>query len=111
MVSQADLDVYQGDTFVATVTVTNEDNTPATITGYSALAQIRRAVADADTVIVATITAVVASPYVNLSLTAAQTASLTGNYVWDLQLTAPAGGIITILRGKVIVTPEVSRIP
>lgn len=108
--TNGNLDIYQGDDFAAVVTVYNEDNTPADITGYTALSHIRRAVADADPVIVATVATLVDSPDVNLSLTADQTEPLQGQYVWDLQLTGPTGGIVTVIRGKAIVTPEVTRI-
>lgn len=104
------LQVFQGDDFAAIVLVTNADGTPANITGYTALAQIRRAVADVDPVVVATFTATVASPNVNLSLSNAQTRPLTGRYVWDLQLTSPAGVITTVVAGRVVVTAEVSRV-
>lgn len=53
---RADLTIYQGDDMAWTVLVTLEDGiTPADITDYTALAQIRRSVADQDPVVVATI--------------------------------------------------------
>src|SRR5688572_19168045 len=110
-VSRADLAIYQGDDYAATVTVLNPDNTPADITGFTAQAQIRRAVADLDPVVVATMTAVIASPDVSLSLSHDQTKSLTGRYVWDLQLTSITdASVTTILAGRVSVTAEVTRI-
>lgn len=109
-ITRADLSVYQGDTEAWTVTVLNDDGTPADIASYTAAAQIRRAVADSDPVVVADMAAVVVSPVVQLSLTAAQTAAMSGRYVWDLQLTGPAGEILTVMNGKVTVTPEVTRL-
>ena len=109
--TNANLELYQGDDFAAVVTVTNADNTPADITGYTALSHIRRAVADADPVIVATLSTTVDSPEINLSLTADQTEPLQGQYVWDLQLTGPSAEVMTIMRGKVMVTAEVTRVP
>jgi len=108
-VSSGNLDLYQGDLYSGVVTVRNEDGTNADITGYSAKAQIRRAVADEDTDVVVDITTTVASPSVNLSIPSAITASLSGDYVWDLQLTTPTGAIITVIRGKAKVTSEVTR--
>lgn len=109
MISQGDLILYEGDDYAGTVTVRNEDGTPAVITGYSAKAQIRRAVADEDAVVAVEITTAVASPTVNLSIPHAITATMSGDYVWDLQLTTPTGAIITVIRGKVKVTSEVTR--
>jgi hypothetical protein len=110
-VSQADLDVYQGDDYSGTLTVYNSDGTPATITGYTALAQIRRAVADQEPTVAVTIATTIASPNVNLSIPNAQTKALSGQYVWDLQLTSPGNVVMTVVRGKVNLTLEVSRLP
>jgi hypothetical protein len=107
--TRSDLSIYQGDDYSAIVTVRNADGTPADISGYTALAQIRRAPADADSVVVQTMTTVVASPNINLSLTNAQTQALTGRYVWDLQIISSTGAITTILAGRVTVTAEVTR--
>ena len=107
---RADLTIYQGDDMAWTVFVSLEDGvTPADITGYTALAQIRRSVADSDPVVVATMTSAVVSPNVSLSLTHDQTELLCGRYVWDLQLTSPEDIVTTILQGNVKVTAEVTR--
>jgi hypothetical protein len=109
-VSREDLSVYQGDDHSWVVTVRNQDGTPADITGYTARAQIRRAVADSDPIVVAEMASSVASPVVNLSLTRTQTATMNGRYVWDLQLTSDTGTVTTILAGNVNVKPEVTRV-
>ena len=107
---KANLDIFQGDDWSATVEVTNADGTPADITGYTAKAQIRRDVADEARRVEVEITTSVASPNVNLSIPHAQTQALsTGSYVWDLQLTSPADSIVTVLAGAVVVTREVTR--
>lgn len=109
MPSNADISIYQGDDWTGIVGVVNEDGTPADITGYTAKAQIRRSIADTDPVVVVEITAIVASPLVNLSIPHTQTVALSGMYVWDLQLIGPTGGITTILKGRAKVDPEVTR--
>jgi len=110
-VTRTNLNVYQGDDEAWEVTVTLEDNqTPADITGYTAQAQIRRAPADSDPIIITSFNTSVQSPIVFLALTHDQTKDLTGQYVWDLQLTSPLGAITTILRGNIMVTAEVTRI-
>jgi hypothetical protein len=106
---RTNLTIYQGDDYAAVVTVRNADGTPADISTYTAEAQIRRAAADVDEVVVATFTAVVASPAVNLTLTHDQTLPLTGSYVWDLQLVSAGGVITTIMAGQVRMTAEVTR--
>lgn len=109
MPARQDIDIYQGDTFAATVTVRNADGTDADITGYTAKAQIRRAVADADPVVVAEMSAVVQSPEIQLALSHDITETLAGRYVWDLQIVSAAGAVTTILAGKVNTTAEVTR--
>ena len=107
----ADLSIYQGSDYAAEVTILlGDDNAPADLTGYTAKAQIRRAVADADPVVVADMATAIQSPQVLLSLTHDQTQELNGRYVWDLRLIGTAEEVITVVRGKVIVTPEVTRV-
>jgi hypothetical protein len=110
MVKRANLQIYQGDDYVATVTVKNADGTPADLSGYTAKAQIRRNVADLQPAVTVELLATIASPFINLFLTHDQTLVLSGTYVWDLQLTEIAtGAVTTILAGQVPVTPEVTR--
>src|SRR4030095_1742366 len=106
----ADLSLYQGDDYAATVSVALATGSPADLTGYTAASQIRRGVADAEPEIAAEFTCVVAPPLIMLSLTHDQTEPLNGQYMWDLQLTGASGAITTILRGKVIVTAQVTRV-
>ena len=110
MPDRADIAIYQGDDWSAQVAVHNSDGTPATITGYTAAAQIRTDVADNMPTVIATIACTVASPNVNLALTHTQTAAIAGGkYLWDLQIISGAGMITTVVAGKAVVTPEVTR--
>src|SRR5262245_2750693 len=111
MPSQADLLLFQSDDYSGTVTVYASDGTPANITGYTALAQIRRAVADQEPVVAVTIGTTITSPNVALAIPGAQTKTLSGQYVWDLQLTSPTNIVTTVVKGKVKVELEVSRLP
>ena len=110
MPSKADLSIYQGDDYGAEVSVLNADGSAADLTGATAKAQIRVDTADKAPAVVAEMTASIAGSKVTLSLLKAETAKLTRpNYVWDLQLAMPSGGVITVLNGRVTVTPEVTR--
>src|SRR5262245_31138429 len=104
-----DLKIYQGDDYAGTVTVRNDDGTPADLTGYTAQSQIRRAVADSEPVIAVQITTTIDSPNILLAIPKEETEPLSGRYTWDLQLTSSGNAITTIMAGKVIVTPEVTR--
>ena len=106
---RADLRIYQGDDFVAVVTV-NGGEPPEHHRGlHAAQAQIREDTADNCTVVAAEIAAEVVSPLVNLTIPADVTVNLCGQYVWDLQLIDPDGGVSTFVAGNVVVTPEVTR--
>jgi hypothetical protein len=106
----ARLDIYQGDDEAWVVDVDNDDGTPADLTGYTTKAQIRRTVADsAPTVEAELITALVTPSQIKLELPHAITGTLGGSYVWDLEITSPAGIVVTILAGDVIVRKEVTR--
>jgi len=110
--THADLRIYQGDDYTATVTVNYADGSPADLTNYSAKAQIRRSVADTATDIACSIACTVQPPNtVQLAITHAQAATLAGDYVWDLQLITPSpqSYIITIMSGRVRATQEVTR--
>ena len=107
--SKADLSIYQGDDYSAVVEVFYLDGSQADITGYVSKAQIRDGVADNNEEVVVEITTTVQSPYVILSIPKEETVDLVGAYVWDLQITSPAGSVITILSGAVNASQEVTR--
>lgn len=109
MAQRSDLHIYQGDDYSAVVTVTDADGAEADITGYTARAQIRRQVADTDTVIALDMPATVESPRVLFGASHDDTASLSGSYLWDLELTSPDDVVTTIMRGNVKVTQEITR--
>lgn len=107
---KADLNIYQGDSYAAVVSVLNEDMSAADLDGYTAQAQIRTDVADkAPEVVIDMVTAMESPNIVKLSIPHSQTATLEGRYAWDLQLVSPSGDITTVLAGKVLVTQEVTR--
>lgn len=109
MASKGDLLIYQGDDYLATVTVANQDGSPVDLTGFTAQAQIREDVADNAPEVVVEIAATVGTSTVELSIPNAETKLLNGAYRWDLQLTSADGFITTVLAGKVTVTAEVTR--
>jgi len=108
-VTRQDIRFRQGDDVNKTVTVRNADGTLADLTGYTALAQIRRDVADVDPTIDATFACTISGSDVIMYLGDDQTTSLTGEYVWDLQVTSSAGITTTIMTGQAIADAEVSR--
>ena len=100
--------VYQGDDYAAIVTVTDSTGAPADLTGYTARAQIRRAMADQSEVVYE-MGAQITGDEIALSIPHAVTETLSGRYRWDLELVSAGDAVSTLLGGSVVVTPEVSR--
>ena len=112
MANTANLAIYQGDDYAAVVAISNGGGT-LDLTGYAAQAQIRTDYADQGGTVAAEIQITPDWPALTLALDIPHdvTATLAGNYVWDLQIVAPDGAITTILAGEVSVTQEVTREP
>ena len=107
---KGDLLIYQGDDYAATVLVSHDGIPPdSVLTGYTAKAQIRNGYADDFPTVLVEIQTYVNTPYINLSIPAAQTINLMGDYLWDLQVTDPSGVTTTILYGNATVLQEVTR--
>jgi len=104
-----DIYIYQGDRKTFDVVFSNPDGSPADLTGYTVLAQIRMNVADMAPEVVATFTTAITDNIVTLTLYEADSVKLAGRYQWDLQLTDPGGAPTTFMRGAVIAVQEVSR--
>jgi hypothetical protein len=109
MAIKANLIIDQGTTFSTSVDVTDENDLPIDLTGYTGTAQIRKHYSSSNS-----------TPFavgidgpdgtVTLNLTAAQTGALTaGRYVYDVELTNSSNVISRIVEGIVTVTPQVTR--
>lgn len=115
---QADITIYQGDTFngFMRLRTQNPDGTPGAyidLTGAVGLAQIRPD--EASAVILADFTVTLADQValtggVFFTLAPADTTALNpGQAMWDIQLTLADGTVNTYLKGVVTVEAEVSR--
>ncbi len=103
-----DLFVYRGDDLILPVTVNNPDGTPADLTGMFVDADIR--VTPDDTTVAGSFDWGITGNVITLDLHATTSAQLPPSAVWDLQLTAGPGGVITtIAAGRITVTPDVTR--
>lgn len=103
------LQTYQGDDYNATIDVLQFDGTPANLSGYTCIAQIRRDVADRATVVDATFTTSITGSQIFLSLDDNITATLNGRYRYDVELISSAGHHQTIVSGDLVVRQDVSR--
>ncbi len=108
-----DIKIYQGATFSQTFTWKDETDTPINLTGYSARMQIRASVDSSSTLVSLTsgsgITLGGAAGTIAVLISATDTASLSQNGVYDLELVSGSGVVTRLLQGNVIVSKEVTR--
>lgn len=82
------------------------------LSGYSARLSIRRSVEDAAAVLALTsgsgLTLTAATGSIAVAITAAQTAALSGTYVYDLEVESSGGVITRLLQGRLHVSPQVT---
>jgi molybdopterin-binding protein len=105
--------IEQGATFSRTIVVKNPDNTLYNLTGYTARMQIRRDIAATEVMISLTtengkLALGGANGQISITLSAADTATITRNGVYDLELVTGAT-VYRLLRGAVSLVPEVTR--
>lgn len=107
--------IDQGADFFLNVTYDNPDGTPVNITGYTAEMQVRTNPNSPTAVLTLTngsgITITGSSGLVAIHATATQTRAIDeGPYVYDLEITAPTGGVVTrLIQGQALVSAEVTR--
>ena len=82
------------------------------LTSFTARLSIRRSIEDAAAVLALTsssgLTITAALGRVAIAITAAQTAALSGSYVYDLEVESSGGTITRLLQGRVHVSPQVT---
>lgn len=108
----ADLSITRGDDYRVMITLTS-NGVPFDLTGHTAKAQIRPSTATA-AVLSAEFTATVETPatdgVIKLELDNTTTSALTGNGVWDLEITDSGGWVTTVASGTVTLVPDVTRV-
>ena len=111
MAALSNIYIDQGADFQTVISLTDSNSDALNLTGYSALAQIRKT--HGSTTIAATFgTALIASTgQVTLTLADTVTAAMTsGRYVYDVLLTDGSGDKTRVLEGQAILTPGVSKV-
>jgi len=110
MAALSNIYIDQGSDFTTVISLTDSNSDALNLTGYSAIAQIRKTYGS--TTIAATFgTALTTTTgQLTLSLTDAITAAMdSGRYVYDVLLTDASGDKTRVLEGQAILTPGVSR--
>lgn len=104
---ELDLKFYTGDDVLFEVFLEDESGDPISLVGATALAQIKSC--KTDVVPKDTFTISVLASSLILALSETQTASLSGGYVWDLQVTFTTSDVITVARGRIYFRLDVTR--
>lgn len=109
MAIKANIIVDQGTTFSTTITVTDDEGTPLSLSNYTGAAQMRKHYTSSNaTSFSVSIDNTVGE--ITLALTANQTSNLVaGRYVYDVELTDASDVVSRIVEGIVTVTPQVTK--
>jgi hypothetical protein len=105
-----EITIEQGATFSTTVNVEDAYYNPVDLTGYSASSQMRKSYySSSATNITASVTGT-SNGEITLSMTAANTASLTpGRYLYDLIINDGANNVTRVVEGIATVLPSITR--
>ena len=111
MAALSNIYIDQGSDFTTTISLTDSNGDILVLTGYSALAQIRKS--HGSTTIAATFGTALTTGSGQLTLTLADTVTAamgSGRYVYDVLLTDGSGDKTRVLEGQAILTPGVSKV-
>jgi hypothetical protein len=111
MATISNIFIDQGANFTTTVTISDSDGSALDLTGYTALAQIRKTYESTTaTDFTTTFDADRTTGKISISLTNAQTSTLEyGRYVYDLVVTDVSSVKTRVVEGIATVNPSVSR--
>jgi len=111
MATISNLFIDQSADFTTTVTINDSAGSALDLTGYTALAMIRKTYQSTTaTTFTSTFVSPRTSGQITISLTDTQTAALeAGRYVYDLVITDSSGNKTRVVEGIATVNPSVSR--
>ncbi|OUX54452.1 MAG: hypothetical protein CBE47_01060 [Pelagibacteraceae bacterium TMED287] len=112
MATLSNIFIDQDATFTTTVTVNDSTGSALNLTGYTAVAQIRKTyLSSSATSMTVAFATDRSTGQITLSLTATQTGALkAGRYVYDLAITTSDSATTTrVIEGVATVNPSVSR--
>src|SRR5262245_51558254 len=103
-----DLSIYRGDSYKRRCTLSVEEakTIPADVTGCTVKAEVR---SGPGTAVITTLATSVTMPnQINVTLSAAVSATLPAAAKWDLQLTYATSDVTTVVAGAVSVTSDIT---
>lgn len=109
MAIKANIIIDQGASFLTSIDLTDDNDDPINLTGYTGAAQIRKHYTSSNSTSFSVALGGV-NGTVDLSLTPTQTSNLAaGRYLYDVELTSGSGTVSRIVEGIVTVAPQVTR--
>ena len=109
MGTKVNLVIDQGSTFATTINLTDDSGELVNLTGYSGAGQIRKHYTSSSATSIS-VGLGGSNGTVTLALSANATSNIiAGRYVYDVEITSPAGEVTRIFEGIVTVTPQVTR--
>jgi len=110
MAAVSNLYIDQGADFSTTISLTDSNGDILSLTGYTALGQIRKTYGSSTIAATFGTSLTAATGQITLTLTDTVTAGITsGRYVYDIIITDSSGDKTRILEGQATITPSVSR--
>jgi hypothetical protein len=106
--NNVDIVLYQGDDFSLDVSLVTEQDIVIPLDGFTAKCQFRRTY-EAESAIEALVTIDSDTSVLNVFVSNEITSLMSGDYIYDLEVTDPNGRKKTYLAGDVHVVPEVTR--
>ena len=111
MAALSNIYIDQGSDFTTVISLTDSNNDALNLTGYSALAQIRKTYGSTTLAGTFTTSLVATTGQLTLRLADTVTAAMgSGRYVYDVLLTDASGDKTRVLEGQAVLTPGVSRV-
>jgi len=111
MAALSNIYIDQGSDFQTVISLTDSNSDALNLTGYTALAQIRKTHGSSTIAATFGTTLTTNTGQVTLTLTDTVTAAMgSGRYVYDVLLTDGSGDKTRVLEGQAILTPGVSRV-
>ena len=111
MAAITNLYIDAGTTFSAIITCKGSDGLPLNLTSYTVKSQIRKSYASATAYDFNASIYSTTGGKVRITLSAAQSGAIkAGRYMYDIEITSPAGEKARVSEGIVIVTPEITKI-
>jgi hypothetical protein len=106
----ANLMVDQGTDFETTIDIAGSDGNAVNLTGYTIAGQVRKAYTSSTAHNFVASVSVPLTGTVNIQLTNASTSNMkAGRYVYDVEMTSPAGVKTRVVEGILEITAEVTR--